>query len=103
VNTPKKHKHYDAIVAWAEGKPIQHRESGTYKWRDCEGMLAPIFTDSYEYRVKPETVKWRAYLYRAYSDQLIVYTATLGAHDVAAAEKMPGFVRWLGDWQETEV
>jgi hypothetical protein len=48
-----KHKHYDVIVAWAEGKPIQYMEQD--KWLDWTwGVNAPGFSPSYNYRIKPE-------------------------------------------------
>jgi hypothetical protein len=44
-----KHKHYDCIVAWAEGKEIQLFEDG--HWADVQ---LPFWYENNEYRVKPE-------------------------------------------------
>lgn len=50
-----KHKHYDMIVAWAEGKTIQYKNFqskdfvGT--WRD---IPHPSWDSRNEYRIKPE-------------------------------------------------
>jgi hypothetical protein len=45
-----KHKHYDMIVAWAEGKEIQVEEmDGT--WSDIQG---PSWSGHNHYRIKPE-------------------------------------------------
>jgi hypothetical protein len=45
-----KHKHYDCIVAWAEGKQIEAlRPNG--QWVDVNN---PYWGEEYDYRVKPE-------------------------------------------------
>jgi hypothetical protein len=47
-----KHKHYDLIVAWAEGKQIQvNWENG---WQDLVDLVEPDWAAPYQYRVKPE-------------------------------------------------
>jgi hypothetical protein len=46
-----KHKHYDCIVAWAEGKPIQSKDAHSNYWNDVQ---TPSFHPNQEYRVKPE-------------------------------------------------
>lgn len=47
-----KHKHYDCIVAWAEGKEIE------VKWRADKWLYAekPSWDIDYEYRIKKEPV-----------------------------------------------
>ena len=45
-----RHKHYDLIVAWAEGKKIEKRLSKK-DWIDCH---YPVWFDNDEYRIKPE-------------------------------------------------
>lgn len=50
----KKHKHYDVIVAWAEGKEIQWRICCD-EWIDWKNDTNPPRFDKYaEYRIKPE-------------------------------------------------
>jgi hypothetical protein len=49
-----KHKHYDLIVAWAEGKDIQYRTIGQENWHvdSC-----PWWDDhSMEFRIKPKDI-----------------------------------------------
>lgn len=46
-----KHKHYDVIVAWAEGKQIQVKTCNG-KWEDIHN---PRF-DAMEYRIKSEYI-----------------------------------------------
>lgn len=45
-----KHKHYDCIVAWAEGKTIQIRETSG-DWEDIDN---PSWVNGCQYRIKPE-------------------------------------------------
>ena len=47
----KRHKHYDVIVAWAEGKEIQCWSKVSKEWFDDE---QPFWFKDYEYRIKPE-------------------------------------------------
>lgn len=46
-----KHKHYDSIIAWANGAKIQDRAFPHFEWRDS---LNPSWWISFEYRIKPE-------------------------------------------------
>jgi hypothetical protein len=50
-----KHKHYECIVAWAEGKQIQFK----YENNDWEDLISdfPKWYFRYEYRIKPEPPK----------------------------------------------
>ena len=45
-----KHKHYDCIVAWAEGKQIQHYIPNCLCWDDTK---TPKWLDDVLYRIKP--------------------------------------------------
>lgn len=46
-----KHKHYDCIIAWAEGKEIQFK-SAHNNW-ELVGSY-PLWVENFEYRIKPE-------------------------------------------------
>ena len=48
-----KHKHYDYIVAWAEGKQIQYKCSDG-SWQDT--IYTPAWEDTIEYRIKSEEI-----------------------------------------------
>ena len=51
----KRHKHYDVIVAWAEGKEIQFRAKPSDVWNDFKTWdAAPTFHSELQYRIKPE-------------------------------------------------
>lgn len=46
-----RHKHYDVIVAWAEGKTVQFFNPISEQWEDVRG---PSFSECHEWRIKPE-------------------------------------------------
>ena len=46
-----KHKHYDLIVAWANGAKIQVKPHGEVSWRDRSN---PSWAEDCDYRIKPE-------------------------------------------------
>jgi len=48
-----KHKHYDCIVAWAEGKKIEFRTNKNFTWKETE---EPRWNNDFEYRIKKEPV-----------------------------------------------
>jgi hypothetical protein len=56
-----KHKHYDMIVAWAEGKQIQNFNENTGEWQDL--IAPPYWIQNFQYRIKPEekqpVVRWQ--------------------------------------------
>lgn len=56
-----KHKHYDAIIAYANGEQIQIFNRPEDKWVDS---TTPTFSPDSQYRVKPKEVKlvphWQA-------------------------------------------
>ena len=47
-----KHKHYECIVAFAEGKKIQYKLPSDIQWLDCHNT--PMWYLDIEYRIKPE-------------------------------------------------
>lgn len=47
-----KHKHYETIIAWAEGRKIQYKRSCTGLWNDTS--MTPSWDLNTEYRIKPE-------------------------------------------------
>jgi len=50
----KRHKHYEVIVAWAEGKDVQFKYWDEKQWRDWGYTSCPSFTVTSEWRIKPE-------------------------------------------------
>ncbi len=52
-----KHKHYDVIIAWAEGKEIRGRELNRYplrEWITFGKDEGPTWWDGWEYEIVPE-------------------------------------------------
>ena len=47
-----RHKHYDCIVAWAEGKKIEVSSDGNF-WRDID---KPAWYETAKYRIQKEPV-----------------------------------------------
>lgn len=70
--TLQRHKHYDVIVAAAEGKTIQQRSDTASEWKTYEGRIALqnlSWNLSYEYRIKPEPVEMWKFAYGLAGDK----------------------------------
>ena len=92
-----KHKHYDLIVAWAEGKQIQWYRTSTREWFDVN---IPSWSKDDTYRIKPEPVKTVGYRrYIVLVDSVYkVYTDVPGR--IFSPTSYPSFVRWIDkEWQ----
>jgi hypothetical protein len=51
----KPHKHAEVIKAWADGAVIEVKnESTDYKWWTFQSDCAPSWSETNEYRIKPE-------------------------------------------------
>lgn len=111
-----KHKNYDVIVAWAEGKTIQVRYGPTSNiWLDAlPHKDAPNFNDEkVEWRIKPQPtiLTYRIALMRASIDndydnsKINYYTAIFNNSEYFSIEFMnsENFVKWVSDWLELEV
>lgn len=53
-----KRKHYDVIVAWANGAEVEYYNSGYDKWFT---VTRPLFDDLDKYRIKQRTFTERAW------------------------------------------
>lgn len=56
-----KHKYYEVIVAWAEGKQVQFKIKPKGRWIDWITDMIPSFNEGFEYRIKPSepVVRWK--------------------------------------------
>ena len=45
------HVHAEVIKAWADGKPVEWRQSSDYEWSDTP---SPCWGPELQYRIKPE-------------------------------------------------
>jgi len=113
MTTP--HKHADVIKAWADGKPIEWRYALNYPfpapwqtWNQGDaGMVTPAFnSNAFLFRVKPNIIKYRRYLFTTSSNSVLVGLANDTANfDSLGVEHTwgPQFVRWIDtEWQEVE-
>jgi hypothetical protein len=102
-----KHKHYDVIVAWAEGKPIQFKsECGS--WKDFKGDI-PSFMWFDEWRVKPEKVKWcgiGTYSANSYGEGSLTINFKPNNYfkiDISELQKFSdSLTKWLEEYNEKE-
>ena len=93
-----KHKHCDLIKAWADGAEIQQRHPVDPTYWENIGKF-PSWSDNMEYRIKPNTIKYRLYLWQDSRGSAFV----VSVNELEEPEQSKFFVRWLGDWQEVEV
>lgn len=100
--TPKRHKHADLIIAWANGAQIQFK-SGSGNWVDCMSLVIGWY-EEVEYRIKPEKPpKYRVALLKSLTSGKTWVSATSDSGTALTYEKDPVFVRWLTDWVEYEI
>ena len=91
-----KRAHYDLIIAWANGADIQIKVVDNFL-----DISNPDFIENIEYRIKPETIKYKRYIYKLGSFHL-------GTSNFVDPEFNPeayeSFVRWIDkEWQEIEI
>jgi hypothetical protein len=99
------------LQAFADGQPVQAKAiTEVYKseWKDVSDPHWAV--EYYEYRIKPETVKYRRYLYRHHRAGVECHAAVdvvRGDHvkgTDGVVEKSSSFIRWIDtEWQEVEV
>ena len=97
----ERHKHADAIIAWAEGAKIEYRDPTRHHsglWVECQH---PGWYENFEYRVKPVKA-YRVALFKGPDTFPYTHVAD-NAHEEGMLEHMVGFIRWLTDWIEYEV
>jgi hypothetical protein len=94
----KKHIHYDLIIAYANGAKFQYRASDKDEWVEC---AYPGFSEKFQYRVKPETIKYRVGLFANCENEF--YTGSVNSeYDEKFFQDSDNFRRWLTDWIEVE-
>ena len=105
-----KHRWYDVIVAWTEGKEIQFSYDGN-QWEDLgEHHNLNAFNASFlEWRIKPKpktvTRRFRmAVLDNDFTGELVCALDTANSCvDDCVEYSLPGFVRWVGEPVEVEL
>jgi len=87
----KPHKHAELIKLWADGAEIQYKPGGKGgNWLDNEH---PTWDCCIEYRIKPQTIKYRLYL-DCWGNVCITSDKS---------DSPCNHTKWLGDWQEVPV
>lgn len=94
-----RHKHYDALIAYANGAKIQFRNVDCDEWMDTH---LPVFSPTGQYRAKPATLRYRLYL-ASLPFEYVNISCAYTDDEAERCESSSSFVRWLGDWQEVEV
>lgn len=92
------------MLAAAEGRKVQLRLKGcTVAGWLSSPEFQPVWNwKDYEYRIVPETVKSRRYLYHA--EGFIGVGVVFHDNVVGTAMRTDGFIRWIDtEWQEHEV
>ena len=97
---PSPHKWQHLIDAQAAGKACQMRSTDNNRWNN--GIYWD-FDSKNEYRLKPETVKYRNLLWRSFGDRTTVLCCTEKEQQQEDRTKWLGFIRWIGEWQEAEL
>ena len=75
-----KHKHYNEIIAWAEGKEIEYYSKALVKWEIVGGD--PFWCRETDYRVKPEKL---VFYVNTYTDGSLSDHFIEGAEAIASA------------------
>ena len=105
-----KHKNYDYIVAWAEGKNVQMRMKDTTEWTPLiNTVLFDEREDRYEFCVKPSVVTTNPYRRYVWKDNTGEYLIGL-VYDYESptflkeVEEVENFVGWVDtEWQHCTV
>lgn len=97
TSAKNKHRRYDVIVAWAEGKQIQFSYDGN-EWSDLEKHLnlSAFDSDFLRWRIKPTTVTKRYRMALLQDDTVIAVDITNNTLDEPIQYSIKGFKRWIG-------
>ena len=93
-----RHKHADFIIAWANGATIQRQIAYENTW--CDDIY-PTWSTQCDYRIKPETIKYRVALYKQDGDSWCGFVTSHTQEKTV--QSCNSFYRWLTDWIEVEV
>ena len=96
MHTP--HKHAEVIKLWADGAQIQYKDAGMDTWRDMQPYSWPGWFSVTQYRVKPETIRYRVALLGG--GRITPVTTDTFA---IVVQNSPRFKRWLTEWAVEEI
>ncbi|MDD3644366.1 MAG: hypothetical protein PHR19_02440 [Bacteroidales bacterium] len=93
------HKHRDLIIAWANDTSLKFEYLHNGNWVNVCGC--PAFNIMYEYRIKPEVIRYRVALFQSIENKYLLFTQeTVNEHTIRQDKD---FIKWLTDWIEVEV
>lgn len=99
----KPHPQAEVIKAWADGVPCEWRNFGMTYWKPLESDDPdPFCFDDCEYRIATKKVRFRNYLFWINSRKYAIGVHVDSSIKPDELEKRNYFIRWIGDWQETE-
>lgn len=96
-------KHLNLLKAWTEGKPVQV-DADNDGWVDIPSHenvnVTPLFSDSYNYRIKPEIVltkPYRRYVKMQDGAPVVVICRINSTYltDVRHIEDCVNFIKWI--------
>ena len=91
----------DVLKAFAEGKEIQHGEPRS-GWTGGEAFSFNGDPDTY--RVKPQVLRTKRFLWRSAGGSLVVCIVTYEEQKREPREDWHNFIRWIdAEWHEVEV
>ena len=97
-------KWHEVAMKWVadDAAVLQWAQTTSKHWYDQPPHAIDPFCDGYQWRIKPQVLRYRVALWKA-SKSSPSYLTVIDQQDIADAhEQSPLFVRWLGGWQEAE-
>ena len=92
------------MQGYVEGKTIQYRYDEKQEWKTLSPFPNWNWLEA-DYRIKPEVVRCRRYLYKDdLGRPLVVTLSDCQTYKPAFIESFQNFIRWVDtEWQEIEV
>lgn len=92
------------MQGYVEGKTIQYRYDEKQEWKTLSPFPNWNWLEA-DYRIAPEVVKCRRYLYKDRPGLPLVFVLSdWQTSKPAVIENSPNFIRWIDtEWQEVEV
>src|SRR5574337_1787543 len=96
MKTP--HKHAELIKKWADDTSLKIQYNLRGRWID---ISPPSWTEEYNYRIKPEVIRYRVALLENERNHYVL-TTTENAEAVRITTNTK-FIKWITDWIEVEL
>lgn len=97
----------EVLLAYSRGEPVQvQTPEGAWVTVEKDSLTLHFDDRSTAYRLPPPKISYRNWLYKDAAGHkvcVVVDSTPKVVNDASLAFHTPGFVRWLGDWQEAEL